>query len=645
MTVVSRGHVSDRPFARSIYWIAAKQFTGELVMTQDGQSCRLAWEHGLIVAADSDVPSDSFARVALTAGLVTSTQISAVIREVTLSRRGQLEVLREVARLSPEQVNTIEKRAFAQRALRIFALERASFVLDNELSLARDPDLPTLSVRWLLYQGVRTHYSEERLRKEMSAVDGMRFRLAASAGTQLSEFGVGLPVRRWLGTLGQSGSSGQSLDEVFASCSELSRKEVLAALYALLAADAIEATGERRPRAKSTTAPGAAPPPNRSAAPAQPATASPSRPYTRPTNTQTPALGQPTAVIAPSDDDRGAGRTVPIPRVAKRPPGAVPAPSPSAAVEAAPGAPLSAADSGPAARGSEDGEGPDPVSPSGVAARAVKIKRTRRRTSLQPVSSSELRRLVAAKVEQMGLGVDHYALLGVDAEASDEAIRDAYFELAGKLHPDRLRAVGINDLALESQRVCAEINLAFGVLSNRDKRAEYDASKSGAEGVDTRDPEAAAEAVLAAEQHFRRGEWALRRQRWEEALEQFERAATLAPKETDHQVMFAWARWCATEAKSEIAGDVVSTLETALRNAPRNRAALYYRGRVGAALGDTERALRCFRRVVEIDPSYQDARLQARLLESRQNESGLLGRIKQTGRVFKLGSNKKPGDK
>jgi hypothetical protein len=662
VSVVASGHVTDRPFARTVYWIAAKRFSGDLVLSQDGQECRIAWQAGAVIGAQSPSPADSDGRVALTAGLVTSTQLGEVLRrQATMPGRSQLDVLAELARLSPDQVVSIQRRAFAQRALRVFAFDSARFVLDDAPSMTRDPELPSLSVRWLIHQGVRGHYTEERLASELAAVRGMRFRLSANSRSFLNEFGFGLPARRWLGSLsGQPDDPGQSMNEIATACSEMPRKEVLAMVYALLATDGLEAVGAvpthtgpiPHLRTGPVATPGSGPirantvpiprvnaaGPGASAPPARPGTAVPGAPAGRPA-TATPA--RPAAAIpAPAPASRSA--PVPAAQAAAGQAAMYRAAVPRAITDTAAGpgsgpAPLPGDDSAPA------------ISPRLAAARAVKVARTRRRTTLQPVSPEEIRRLIALKMAALDAGADHFQLIGVARTASDEAIRNAYFELAGKLHPDRLRAASITDLEDECQRVFAEINVAFGVLANAQKRAHYlaELESGGAGGKRQQEAESMATRVMAAEEHFRRGEWALRRNGFAEALGQFEKALELNPGEAEHHAMLGWAIWCASEDKESVGQQVLAKLQRALEMAPKCLPALYYRGRIEATLGHDESALRCFRRVAEIDASYQDARLQVRLLESRREQrddkspAGLLRRLKDGGRILG-GDPKKP---
>ena len=67
---------------------------------------------------------------------------------------------------------------------------------------------------------------------------------------------------------------------------------------------------------------------------------------------------------------------------------------------------------------------------------------------------------------------DYYQILGVDRNADAKKIKDAYRELAFKYHPDR------NETNADSADMMKRVNEAYAVLSNADKRREYDALRS-----------------------------------------------------------------------------------------------------------------------------------------------------------------------
>ena len=72
---------------------------------------------------------------------------------------------------------------------------------------------------------------------------------------------------------------------------------------------------------------------------------------------------------------------------------------------------------------------------------------------------------------------DYYEILGVGRDATDEDIKRAFRKLAFQYHPDHNRSDG-------AEEKFKEINEAYEVLSDPEKRAAYDRyGHTGGEGV------------------------------------------------------------------------------------------------------------------------------------------------------------------
>ena len=71
---------------------------------------------------------------------------------------------------------------------------------------------------------------------------------------------------------------------------------------------------------------------------------------------------------------------------------------------------------------------------------------------------------------------DYYEVLGVQKGASEEEIKKAYKKMARKYHPD------LNPDNKEAEEKFKEVNEAYEVLSDADKKARYD--QYGFAGVD-----------------------------------------------------------------------------------------------------------------------------------------------------------------
>src|SRR5262249_43383488 len=134
------------------------------------------------------------------------------------------------------------------------------------------------------------------------------------------------------------------------------------------------------------------------------------------------------------------------------------------------------------------------------------------------ITAAEVRALIADKARAIDSGKNHFEIMDLSDNAKRDDIRLSYFQLAKPLHPDRLQALGIRDQVSEAQRVFAHINQAFAVLSHPARTAEYRRElQARAQAGEQADAEQLAAKLFAAEEHFRKGEMALRRSHFAEA--------------------------------------------------------------------------------------------------------------------------------
>ncbi|MBK9072124.1 MAG: DnaJ domain-containing protein [Myxococcales bacterium] len=230
--------------------------------------------------------------------------------------------------------------------------------------------------------------------------------------------------------------------------------------------------------------------------------------------------------------------------------------------------------------------------------------------------------LINEKMAIVERGGDHYELLGLDRAAQDAAIAKAYFALARQLHPDKIAALGIDDETRAAEKVFAQINLAFAVLSDKAKRVEYHevlkAGGSAAMRQKQAELQKATAAMIAAEEAFHRGEHALRSEDFRTALQEFERAIALNDKEGEYLAYKGWCIWVAATDRVAALAKVQPMFEHALKLAPNGASVPFFLGRIARIEGRLDEAMTYFQRVLARQPSHQEAKIEIRAIRARR---------------------------
>jgi len=740
MAELTRGAIADRPWGRTLGALGTRGLSGELTVTADGKPYRVAFAHGAVVGATSPLASDAAVRVALTGGLISSTQVNDITRRIATSpHRDEIDVVAEAAKLGPDQARQLRRRLVAQRAARTFSVERGEFVVDDHVTV---PVLPgnELDIRAIIYMGAKSNLSEERLAIELNQF-GAWFRLTPDGIADLAQFGFTEIEKPALHKLVE----GINLEDLERQSPELGERGVRAIVYALAAVGACEAEVAPRaipgrvtrdsipplqpPRAGNptqaplrrgvTAAPttvaakgsgstraetpdgmslrtprSSVPPPNQprtqtpssppnqprtqtpsSPPPNQPRTQTPSSPPPNQPRTQTPSSPPPERASSPSSTRPPTPTNMPVTGRAHTPtttptsprtptPNHITGEHPALARTATPTTPPASRTMTPVAQArTSTGPAQARTSTGPVISRTISGNRAKVPSSpppgtedvvrmrqpsgqhpvVQPLATPRpqrsgsspppmrQRRNTAATVETEALirdrvalvdrGADHYALLGIAQDASAELVRAAYFTLARKLHPDRLASLGIVDAQRDAQRLFAQINTAFAVLNDPAQRAEYNSilSRGGVNAVRAADNKAdeLAMRIMHAEEAFKRGEMALRREQLDVALQEFTTAVELQPTEPEYQALLVWTKFIAASDKSAIAAPTRQQLLRSADKLENSPTARFYLGRVERILGREREALQHFYEVLKIKPNHAEASSEIRILEQR----------------------------
>ena len=216
----------------------------------------------------------------------------------------------------------------------------------------------------------------------------------------------------------------------------------------------------------------------------------------------------------------------------------------------------------------------------------------------------------------------HYDVLAVTSDATVEEIKKQYFLSAKKFHSDSFSGMELGSARKVAEELFSKVNEAYQVLSDKEKRAEYDVYLDRkAKGLPTD-----VGAILRAEGVFQKGEALFKMGRYEDAEVQFREAVALNHAEAEFHAYLGMVIFKRTGK----ADDGLQHVEKALEMDPRLRSGVMFAAQLLEAQGEVDRARTLLRKAFDKDPEFTQANDELRRMKNKpaeQTKGGFFSRL------------------
>ncbi|MCA9667173.1 MAG: DnaJ domain-containing protein [Myxococcales bacterium] len=626
----AQGDFTRYPVPRLLYYLYKKAFVGELRLeSAELGITRIYFREGLACRCDNQAPGeDVLGHVLLERGFIDHQAFHTSLEELAKGGRLQGQILLEMHAISQKQLVDALRLQLRRKLNRLFRLTEARFGLyggehphgsDEEGSRVRADPL------WTIYHGVRNNYDVNRLSAELARLDQHTVQLRPEFDKVRPRYGL---AQEDLGLIMTLMRGALPIERVFA-ISNLGPVQTQMLIYTLWVTEVLVATpvqqqqvaaptGPRQVRRAPSTAHAQAiedASGGYAAAGSGGYAAAGSGAYAAAGSGGYPAAESPDGAIVDAPPPRSEVAEANSAPIRRRPSGvndiAGLRRAPSGAHQAAP---IRRAPSGSHETGTPSGglkRRPSSVSELVLGAEDMPAD------SVQLSDAAKEMRKQILEVFNSIKDQTHFEVLDVSREANNDVIRDAYFALAKVYHPDRIAGMGLADISEQVEEIFRRINEAHTVLTDAEKRKEYE------EFLEHGDSEEAGRAALEAEFAFQKGTVFFRKKQFKPALAEFKEAVKLNPKEGEHLAWVAWTIYCDPKTNRErMLPKIKQQLLEAINISPRSAASHYFLGEIYLAMEDSNRALTCFNRALDIQPNHIDAQRHVRIIRMRREKEG-----------------------
>ncbi len=252
-------------------------------------------------------------------------------------------------------------------------------------------------------------------------------------------------------------------------------------------------------------------------------------------------------------------------------------------------------------------------------------------SSPQPLTAeqSSLKQKIIERAAQI-TSQDYFQMLGLERDADTATVQKAFLQLAKVWHPDRLPAALV-DVKDACSKVFAHLTEANATLTDPKRRGEYMTLLK--DGGATPDDQAKIQIVLEAATEYQKAEFLFKRNDIAQAYELAKRAHQLDPEQADYLAMVTWIEaqrpeWTGREKTLE----KIAALDRCLRMNENCSKAYFWRGLLYKRIDEHAKAMKDFKKVVELDPRNLDAAREVRLHNIRGGSKAPPGRSGGTGK-------------
>ena len=227
--------------------------------------------------------------------------------------------------------------------------------------------------------------------------------------------------------------------------------------------------------------------------------------------------------------------------------------------------------------------------------------------AVQPSQAADFERDMSERLEQARKGT-YYQLLAITPESSAKQIKQAFYAMARKFHPDY--HMDRAEWKAPLKELMAAVTAAYKVLSSDDKRATYDAQLSDSGAYLLRRAKTASQTTL--DESFARASELLRASNFVASVPWLRKCVEIAPDNTRYRALLARSLGMVPQYRN----DAIEQFERAIELDPLNSTVLVQFAELYEAMQLPSRARLLYTKVLEMNPLHATARERLAQLET-----------------------------